>query len=169
MHRATVVDDTRDLGCEMNRGAFEQTTGKTDRPGIHSLLKPVIAGAQMAHAISRRLAGSRVPYAMAEDGLMPKSLTKLSRTSVPVKSLVLQGIVSCILALSGSFDMLTDYVIFGSWIFYALVTSSVFVFRIKYPDIERPYRAFGYPVVPVIFLFVAGWLLINTIMINIRI
>jgi APA family basic amino acid/polyamine antiporter len=110
------------------------------------------------------LAGSRVPYAMAEDGLLPKSLTKLSRTRVPVKSLLLQGIVSCILALSGSFDTLTDYVIFGSWIFYALVTSSIFVFRRKYPDLERPYKAFGYPVMPILFLLVAGWLLVNTIM-----
>jgi APA family basic amino acid/polyamine antiporter len=53
-------------------------------------------------------------------------------------------------------------VIFGSWIFYALVTTSLFVFRQKYPDLERPYRAWGYPVVPIIFLLVAGWLLINT-------
>lgn len=109
------------------------------------------------------LSGSRVPYAMAQDGLLPRSLTKLSRTSVPVTSLVLQGVLSCILALSGSFDTLTNYVVFGSWIFYALVTSSIFVFRRKYPNIERPYKAFGYPVIPVIFLLVAGWLLINTI------
>jgi APA family basic amino acid/polyamine antiporter len=53
-------------------------------------------------------------------------------------------------------------VIFGSWIFYALVTSSVFVFRKKYPNAERPYKAFGYPVVPILFLLVAAYLLINT-------
>ena len=110
------------------------------------------------------LSGSRIPYAMAQDGLMPKRLTKLNRFKVPMTSIIAQGVISCILALSGSFDTLTDYVVFGSWIFYALVTSSVFVFRIKYPDLERPYKAFGYPVVPVIFLLVAGWLLINTIM-----
>ena len=68
------------------------------------------------------------------------------------------------MALSGSFDTLTDYVIFGSWIFYGLVTSSIFIFRSKYPNAERPYKAWGYPLVPVIFLFVTGWLLINTIM-----
>jgi basic amino acid/polyamine antiporter, APA family len=73
-----------------------------------------------------------------------------------------QGIWASILALSGSFDTLTDYVIFGSWIFYALATSSVFVFRKKFPDAERPYRAFGFPIVPIVFLVVAGWLLINT-------
>jgi APA family basic amino acid/polyamine antiporter len=57
---------------------------------------------------------------------------------------------------------LTDYVIFGSWIFYALATASVFVFRRKMPDAVRPYKAFGYPVVPILFLIVAAWLLVNT-------
>jgi APA family basic amino acid/polyamine antiporter len=109
------------------------------------------------------LSGSRVPYAMATDGLMVKQLGILSVTGVPIRSLVFQGLVAAILALSGSFDTLTDYVVFGSWIFYALVTSSIFIFRRKYPDAERPYRAWGYPVVPVVFLLVAGWLLINTL------
>lgn len=110
------------------------------------------------------LTGARVPYAMAKDGLMFESFGKLSEgTRVPVYALIFQGLWAILLALSGSFDTLTDYVIFGSWIFYALVTSSVFVFRKKFPNAERPYKAFGYPVVPVLFLLVAGWLLINTL------
>src|SRR5580765_7470032 len=96
---------------------------------------------------------------MANDGLMIKSFKKLSVNHVPVTAVLMQGVWACILALTGSFDSLTDYVIFGSWIFYALVTSSVFVFRRKFPDAERPYRAFGYPVVPVLFLLVAAWLI----------
>ena len=109
------------------------------------------------------LTGARVPYAMAKDGLMFESFGRLSeKTRVPVYALIFQGVWGSLLALSGSFDTLTDYVVFGSWIFYALVTSSVFVFRKKYPDAERPYKAFGYPVVPLLFLLVAGWLLINT-------
>ncbi len=109
------------------------------------------------------LTGARVPYAMAKDGLMFESVGRLSeKTRVPVYALIFQGVWASLLALSGSFDTLTDYVIFGSWIFYALVTSSVFVFRKKYPDAIRPYKAFGYPVVPFLFLLVAGWLLINT-------
>lgn len=109
------------------------------------------------------LSGSRVPYAMAKDGLMFKQLGKLSATNVPVSALIVQGIfASMLVAISGSFDSITDYVVFGSWIFYALVTSSIFVFRRRYPDAVRPYKAWGYPVVPVLFLFVAGWLLINT-------
>jgi APA family basic amino acid/polyamine antiporter len=111
------------------------------------------------------LTGARVPYAMARDGLMFQSLGRLSEgTRVPIGALIVQGLWACLLALSGSFDTLTDYVIFGSWIFYALVTASVFVFRRKYPDAERPYKAFGYPVVPILFLLVSGWLLINTIL-----
>ena len=110
------------------------------------------------------LSGSRVPYAMSRDGLMVRAFSVLSITGVPVAALVFQGLLASILAMSGSFDTLTDYVIFGSWIFYALVTASIFVFRRRYPDAERPYRAWGYPVVPVVFLLVAAWLLINTIM-----
>jgi basic amino acid/polyamine antiporter, APA family len=110
------------------------------------------------------LSGSRVPYAMSKDGMMIKSFGVLSITGVPIAALVFQGLLATILAMTGSFDTLTDYVIFGSWIFYALVTASIFVFRKRYPDAERPYRAWGYPVVPFVFLLVAGWLLINTIM-----
>ncbi len=110
------------------------------------------------------LTGARVPYAMAQDGLMFEPMGRLSSgTRVPVIALVVQGFWAGLLALSGSFDTLTDYVIFGSWIFYALATSTIFVFRKKYPDAERPYRAFGFPVVPILFLLVAGWLLISTV------
>jgi basic amino acid/polyamine antiporter, APA family len=108
------------------------------------------------------LSGSRVPYAMANDGLMFRPFARLSVNHVPVTAVLMQGLWACVLALSGSFDTLTDYVIFGSWVFYALVTSSVFVFRRRFPDMERPYKAFGYPVVPVVFLLVAGWLLYIT-------
>jgi APA family basic amino acid/polyamine antiporter len=110
------------------------------------------------------LTGSRVPYAMAHDGVMFSAMGKLSEgTRVPITALLVQGVWACVLALSGSFDTLTDYVIFGSWLFYALVTSSVFVFRRKMPDAERPYKTFGYPVVPILFLLVAGWLILNTL------
>ncbi len=110
------------------------------------------------------LTGARIPYAMARDGLLFRGLARLSaRTRVPVRALALQGAWASLLALSGSFDALTDYVIFGSWIFYALVTASVFLFRKRLPDAQRPYRAFGYPVVPALFLVAAALLLANTL------
>jgi APA family basic amino acid/polyamine antiporter len=111
------------------------------------------------------LTGARVPYAMARDGLFFQNLARLSpKTRVPVGALVVQGVWACILALSGSFDTLTDYVIFGSWIFYGLVTASIFLFRRRQPMAERPYRAWGYPVVPVLFLLVTAFLLVNTLL-----
>ena len=112
------------------------------------------------------LSAGRIPYAMAKDGMMFQTFGKLSVNAVPINGVLFQGVWASVLALSGSFDTLTDYVIFGSWIFYALITSSIFIFRIKHPDAERPYRAFGYPIVPVVFLLVAGWLLVSTLMSN---
>ncbi|MGD9627859.1 MAG: APC family permease [Pyrinomonadaceae bacterium] len=108
------------------------------------------------------LSASRIPYAMAKDGMMFPFFERLSVNHVPINGVLFQGVWAGILALSGSFDTLTDYAIFGSWIFYGLVTSSIFVFRRKYPDAHRPYRAWGYPVVPVLFLLVTAWLLVNT-------
>ncbi|HLA64773.1 MAG TPA: amino acid permease, partial [Rhodothermales bacterium] len=110
------------------------------------------------------LSGARVPYAMSRDGLLPKKLSEVNpRTRIPVTSVLVQGVWASVLALSGSFDTLTDYVIFGSWIFYGLTTSSVFVLRRKYPNVERPYKTWGYPVVPALFLLVTAFLLSNTL------
>jgi basic amino acid/polyamine antiporter, APA family len=109
------------------------------------------------------LANSRIPFAMARDGLFFKSLVRLSpRSNVPVRAILAQAAWASVLALSGSYDTLTDSVIFASWLFYGLMTAALFVFRKKMPDAPRPYRAFGYPVVPLIFLLVTAALLINT-------
>lgn len=110
------------------------------------------------------MSGARVSYAMAQDGLFFRSLAKVSpRSRVPVNALIVQAVWAAVLTLSGSYDKLTDYVIFAAWIFYALNTASVFYFRWKMPDAERPYRTLGYPVVPALFLLVAVWLLVMTV------
>ncbi len=113
------------------------------------------------------MANSRVPFAMARDGVFFPALAKVSpRTHVPVRALVAQASWASVLALSGSYDSLTDAVIFASWILYGMTTASVFLFRRRLPDVERPYRTWGYPVVPILFLIVTGWLLINTLWTN---
>ena len=110
------------------------------------------------------LANSRIPFAMAKDGLFPKTLAHLSeRTHVPVRALLVQGVWAGVLALSGSYDTLTDYVIFVNWIFFGLVIASVFFIRRRVPQVEGQYRAWGYPVVPLLFLLTTGWLLISTL------
>ena len=70
---------------------------------------------------------------------------------------------SSLLALSGSFDQLTDMSVFAYWVFYALAASAVFVLRRRQPDAPRPYRTFGYPVVPALFVLTAVWLLFNSL------
>jgi APA family basic amino acid/polyamine antiporter len=110
------------------------------------------------------LATSRVPYAMARDRLFFAGLAKLSpRTHVPIRSLVVLGIWSGVLALSGSYDTLTDSAIFALTLFYAFVAGSVFIFRRRMPNAARPYRTWGYPVVPIVFLLVNAWLISTTI------
>ena len=109
------------------------------------------------------LSNARVPFAMAEDGLFFGRMKSLSQTThVPVFSIAVQAVWSCVLALSGTFDQLTDCLLFASWIFYGLVTSSVFVLRRKMPNAPRPYKTLGYPIVPLVFVLVTIWLIVNT-------
>src|SRR5205085_5320210 len=134
-------------------------------PVAVSLIAAALLSSSVGTLHTSILTGARVPYAMSRDRLFFQSLSRLSpRTHVPIGALILQGIWAGILTLSGSFDTLTDYVIFGSWIFYGLVTASIFLFRRRMPNAERPYRAWGYPVVPVLFLLVTGWLLFTTLL-----
>src|SRR5438445_837694 len=110
------------------------------------------------------LATARVPYAMARDRLFFQGLAKVSpHTHVPIRSLVVLGIWSGVLALSGSYDALTDSAILALTLFYAFVAGSVFIFRRRLPDAPRPYRTWGYPVVPIVFLVVTAWLILTTI------
>ena len=110
------------------------------------------------------LTGARVPYAMARSGVFFSKVGVLSQgTRVPVYALLLQAVWASALAISGTFDQLSDYVIFASWIFYGLVTSSVFVLRRKMPDAPRPYKTLGYPLMPLVFVLVAAWLVTNTL------
>jgi basic amino acid/polyamine antiporter, APA family len=132
------------------------------------LAASLIAAALMASSFGTLhvgvLASGRLPYAMARDRLFFQGFAHLNRhTHTPIRALVAQSVWAGALALTGSFDALTDYSIFGLWIFYALATGTVFIFRRRLPDAERPYRTWGYPVVPVLFLIVAGWLLVNTL------
>ncbi|MGZ3742653.1 MAG: APC family permease [Pseudobdellovibrionaceae bacterium] len=109
------------------------------------------------------LTSARIPYAMAMDGLFHRSLATLHKKSKsPYVSVLTQGVVAAIFALSGTFDQLTDYVVFASWIFYALVSSSVFAFRRSHPEVARPYKTLGYPYLPILFLICALLLIVNT-------
>jgi APA family basic amino acid/polyamine antiporter len=110
------------------------------------------------------LTSARVPYAMARDGLFFRRLAAVSpRTHVPVVAVIVQGAWACVLASSGSFDQLTDLVVFASWVFYALATAGVIVLRRRLPDAPRAFRVPGYPWLPVLFIATATALLIDTV------
>ncbi|MEP6646303.1 MAG: amino acid permease [Saprospiraceae bacterium] len=108
--------------------------------------------------------GSARPYyGMAKEGLFFRSVARLNKTQVPARSLWLQCIWGCILVFSGSFDQLTDMVIFAVFIYYGATAYGVFILRKRMPDAYRPYKVWGYPFVPAIVVLFAIGLFINTV------
>jgi APA family basic amino acid/polyamine antiporter len=110
------------------------------------------------------LASSRIYFAMSRDSLFFNSAGKHHpKFKTPHVSLLIQGLWASVLVLSGSFDQLTDMLIFASFIFYGMGAFGVFVLRRKMKDDYRPYKAFGYPVLPAIFVIFCAVLVIVTI------
>jgi basic amino acid/polyamine antiporter, APA family len=108
------------------------------------------------------LAGARVYYAMAKDGLFFRKAAEVSpRTHTPVFSLMIQAVWASLLTLSGTYSDLLDYVIFAGLLFYVLTVSGLFVLRKKRPDLERPYKAFGYPVLPALYVLLAALVMVD--------
>jgi APA family basic amino acid/polyamine antiporter len=103
------------------------------------------------------LSGARVYYAMALDGVFFRRAGELDRQfHTPTFALTIQCVWACLLTLSGSYGDLLDYVIFAVLLFYILTIAGIFVLRRTRPDMDRPYRAFGYPVLPAAYIVVAG-------------
>ena len=101
------------------------------------------------------LSGARVYYAMAKDQLFFPQAAKLNKKSVPAFALIIQGVWTCLLCFSGGYSALLDYVIFAVLIFYILTVAGIFILRVKQPNAVRPYKAWGYPVVPVLYILFA--------------
>lgn len=114
------------------------------------------------------LATARVTFAMAQDKQFFAFAGKVHpRFKTPGNALWIQGVWTSLLVVSGSFDMLTDMLIFVSWFFYGMSALGVFVLRYKMPDRERPYRVWGYPVVPGIFVVFTFSFLVTTLVTDI--
>jgi APA family basic amino acid/polyamine antiporter len=106
------------------------------------------------------LSGARVYYAMSSDGLFFRSIGTLNKNSVPSKGLWIQAVWASLLCLSGTYGNLLDYVIFAVLIFYSMTILGVFVLRKKRPDAERPYKAFGYPIIPAVYIIIAIFIMV---------
>lgn len=102
------------------------------------------------------LAGARVYYTMAKDGLFFKKTGTLNKNAVPEYALWMQCLVACILCLSGKYGDLLDMISFVVVLFYILTIAGIFILRKKMPDAERPYKAFGYPVLPSLYIMMAA-------------
>jgi APA family basic amino acid/polyamine antiporter len=134
--------------------------GDSGAYGISLLIILTTAGCTNATILT----SGRIYYAMAKRGLFFRSAAKIHPTTkAPANSLWIFSIWSCVLVFSGSFDQLTDMLVFSQFIFYALVVAGVFVLRRKMPDADRPYRVLGYPFVPLLFLLFCAGLLVNTL------
>ena len=107
------------------------------------------------------LAGARVFYAMSKDGLFFRSVGKLHpKYKTPVAGLMIQAVWTVLLCVSGSYGQLLDYIIFAELVFYILTIVGLFVLRFKQPDAPRPYKAWGYPVLPALYIVLATWICI---------
>jgi len=138
-----------------------QRTGGSTGAGAVSLAAMISIFAALNGSI---LSGARVPYAAARDGLFFHAAARVHPAfRTPGISILMLTGWSSVLVLSGKYEELFDFVIFGSWILYAMATASVFVLRRKRPDLPRPYRTFGYPAVPLLFLVGATVLEITTL------
>ena len=109
------------------------------------------------------LAGSRIPYATAREGLFPAGLGAVNpRFHTPAVSLVWQAVIAGLFTLTGGYQSLYTKAIFSEFLFYALCTAGVLVLRRREPGLPRPYRTWGYPLVPAIFVILSVCLLVNT-------
>jgi APA family basic amino acid/polyamine antiporter len=114
------------------------------------------------------LAGARVYYAMARDRLFFRKAGELNDRAVPGVALIVQAVWASLLCLSGTYGDLLDYVIFAVLIFYILTVAGIFILRRTRPDAERPYRAFGYPVLPLLYILVAAAISVDLLIVKPR-
>ena len=114
------------------------------------------------------LTGARVIYAMAQDRVFFAAAGRLNRRSVPAVALAMQGAWAALLAISGTYSDLLDYVIFAQLLFYLLTVAAVFVLRRRAPDAPRPYKAWGYPLVPALYIVAAAALMLDLLVMRPR-
>jgi len=109
---------------------------------------------------------SRVTYALARDGILFAPLARVSRHAVPVRAVLATSGIAMTLLLFAGFDALSDYLIFNTFLFFLASVIALFVLRRKEPETARPYRVVGFPVVPAVFIVVAIWVLVQTLVTN---
>ena len=140
-----------DVGLVASRSLFGPT-------GV-SMVTIVLCASILASASAMTLVGPRVYYALGKDFTPFAFLSRTRRTGAPAVALIIQGIVTSVIILSGRVDQIQQYAGFTLTLFASLAVSCVIVLRVRSPEVERPFRAWGYPISPVLFLAVSGWMM----------
>ncbi len=180
-HRADAAEAVNQEKKQLLEQATTRDRGiayaKDDRVGTAAmeLVSPRLGAPLMAIAIMLStfgctngliLSGARLYYAMAQDGLFFRGVGRLNRHGVPAAGLVLQAVWASLLTFSGTYSQLLDYVIFAALLFYVLTVVGLFVLRRKRPAAERPYQAFGYPVVPAIYVLLCAVIMLDLLVVK---
>ena len=110
------------------------------------------------------LTSPRIYFAQARDGLFFRKFAEVHpKHQTPGFAIMAQGVWAAVLLISGSYESLLDYAMFAIWLSYGFMVAGVIVLRIKRPGLDRPYRMWGYPVTPILFLLITAWFLGNMI------
>ena len=168
------IEGTVDGATPLARGISH---AKDDRVGtaVLELVAPNLGVPLMAVAIMIStfgcvnglvLMGARLYYAMARDGLFFRAVGKLSARGVPTAGLILQGGWAAALVFSGTYSDLLDYVIFAALLFYVLTVVGLFVLRWRRPRAERPYKVWGYPVVPALYIALCSLVMLDLLIVK---
>ena len=153
-HGATILERGLKYATEERVGTAVMTQMLGSAGGLLMAAAIMISGFGCDNGLI--LAGARVYYAMAKDGLFFRSVARLHPTyKTPAVSLMVQMVWTCVLCVSGSYGQLLDYIVFAVLVFYILTILGLFVLRRTHPEAERPYRAVGYPVLPAIYIVMA--------------
>jgi len=139
---------------------MEAAVGPVGASVIALIILLSMAGTTNGHLLT----APRVFYAMAKDGLFFKGVAKVHpKYRTPHVSIIVLAIWASLLSLSGTFEQLYSYVIFGFWIFMGLTVAGVMILRRKFPDRPRPYKTWGYPVTPILFILSSVFLTVNSL------
>lgn len=166
--------ESRRRESTFHRG-IDQAKEKRLGTAVLELLSPRYAAPFMAIAImistfgcvnGMTLMGARLYYVMAKEQLFFQSVGTLNKRGVPAVALVLQGVWSVLLVFSGTYDDLLDYVIFAVLVFYVLTVIGLFILRRKQPAIERPVKAFGYPILPAVYVVLCAAIMIDLLIVK---
>lgn len=140
-----------------------ETLGRLAGPAGAKLIAVVIVVSTLGALNGNLLSCARVPFALAREGRFPAVAGRLGSRGAPVAALLMQGAWAVVLSFTGTYVQLTQWMVYGAFIFFGMGAVAVIVLRRRRPELPRPYRVWGYPATPVIFSAFAAWLVLQTV------